>query len=62
MDFQQTREELESSKEVLLQIILQNKEDLGTKTIAEAIKEFVRNHEKYNSEKKKILEIISSVD
>jgi len=60
VDVIQTRFEFESSKEFLLQTILNNRENLDAKTISLAIKDFVRNHEKYDIEKKKILDLISS--
>jgi len=48
VDVIQTRFEFESSKEFLLQTILNNRENLDAKTISLAIKDFVRNHEKYD--------------
>ena len=61
MDVSQLKFEFESSKEVLLQTILNNRENLDAETIAMAIKDFVRNHEKYDCEKKRILDFISNV-
>ena len=51
--------EVESAKEVLLETILKNKENLDANMIARAIKDFVRNHEEYNLEKKETLDLIS---
>ena len=59
VDIIHTRFELESSKENLLQTILENRDDLNTDTIVKAIKEFVKNHDKYYFEKKRRLEVIS---
>ncbi len=59
MDVYQRRIQVESSKEVLLETILKNKENLDTNMIAKAIKDFVKNHEKYNMEKKECLDRIS---
>jgi hypothetical protein len=57
----QTKLEVETSKEILLQTILKNKENLDTNLIAIAIKDYVKNHEKYDMEKKRLLEFISNV-
>jgi len=57
----QTKLEVETSKEILLQTILKNKENLDTNLIAIAIKEYVKNHEKYDVEKKRLLDFISDV-
>jgi hypothetical protein len=57
----QTKLEVETSKEILLQTILKNKENLDTNLIAIAIKDYVKNHEKYDIEKKRLLEFISNV-
>ena len=62
VDVNQTRFQFESSKEILLQTILNNRENLDAQTIAVAIKDFVKNHEKYDSEKKRILDFISNVN
>ena len=51
--------EVESAKEVLLETILKNKENLDTNTIVKAIKDFVKNHEEYDLEKKETLDLIS---
>ena len=59
MDIYQRKIEVESAKEVLLETILKNKENLDTNMISKAIKDFVRNHEEYNLEKKEILDLIS---
>ncbi|WP_299292000.1 hypothetical protein [Nitrosopumilus sp.] len=59
MDISHTRFQLESSKENLFQTILENKENLDTETIAKAIKEFVKNYNKYDNEKKNLLDVIS---
>jgi len=55
----QIKFEVESSKEILLQTILKNKENLDTNLIANAIKDFVKNHERYDYEKKRLLDFIS---
>jgi hypothetical protein len=57
----QTKLEVETSKEILLQTILKNKENLNTNLIAIAIKDYVKNHEKFDMEKKRLLEFISNV-
>ena len=59
MNVSQTKLEVETSKEILLQTILKNKENLDTNLIVIAIKEYVRNHEKYDVEKKRLLDFIS---
>ncbi len=59
VDISHTRFQLESSKENLFQTILENKENLDTETIAKAIKEFVKNYNKYDNEKKNLLDVIS---
>ena len=59
MDIYQRKIEVESAKEVLLDTILKNKENLDANMIAKAIKDFVRNHEEYNLEKKQTLDLIS---
>ena len=61
MNVSQTKLEVETSKEILLQTILKNKENLDTELIAIAIKDYVKNHEKYKMEKKRLLEFISNV-
>lgn len=61
MNVSQTKLEVETSKEILLQTILKNKENLDTNLIAIAIKDYVKNHEKYDMEKKRLLEFISNV-
>lgn len=61
MDIHQARFEFEFSRENLLETILKNREDWNFE-ISEAIKDFVRNHDKYNSEKKRILENISNLE
>ena len=61
MDIYQTKLEVESSKEILLQTILRNRENLDTSLIAEAIKDFVKNHERHNDEKKRLLDVISKI-
>lgn len=62
MDIYQRKIEMESSKEVLLETILKNKENLDTNTITLAIKDFVKNHEKYNIEKNQYLALISETE
>ena len=59
MDVYQRKIQVESAKEVLLETILKNKENLDANMIAKAIKDFVKNHEKYNMEKKECLDLIS---
>ena len=61
MDIYQTKLGVESSKEILLQTILRNRENLDTDLIVEAIKDFVKNHERYNDEKKRLLDVISKI-
>jgi hypothetical protein len=53
----QIKLEVETSKEVLLQTILKNKENLDTNLIA--IKDYVKNYNKYDIEKKRLLDHIS---
>jgi hypothetical protein len=57
VDAYQIKLEFESSKDILLDTILKNKENLDTNLIA--IKDFVKNHERYDFEKKRILDVIS---
>ena len=59
MDIYQRKMEVESAKEVLLETILKNKENLDTNTVVKAIKDFVKNHEEYDLEKKETLDLIS---
>ena len=59
MDVQQIKFDLENSKENLVDVILKNKGDIYASTVANAIKEYIRNHEKYKKEKNRILEFIS---
>lgn len=59
MNFSQTKLEVETSKEVLLQTILKNKENLDTNLIVIAIKDYVNNYNKYDLEKKELLDFIS---
>lgn len=59
VDISHTRFQLESSKENLFQTILENRDNLDTETIATAIKEFVKNYNKYDKEKKNLLDVIS---
>ncbi|MCV0431536.1 hypothetical protein [Nitrosopumilus sp.] len=61
MNISQKKLEFETSKEVLLETILKNKENLDTNLIAIAIKNYVKNHEKYSLEKKRLLDVISNV-
>ena len=61
MNISHKKLEVESSKEILLQTILKNKENLDTDLVANAIKDYVRNHEKYNLEKKRLLDFISNI-
>jgi len=60
VNISQKKLEVESSKEILLQTILENKENLDTDLIVIAIKDFVKNHEKYDREKKRLLDFISN--
>lgn len=62
MDIYQRKIEVESAKEVLLETILKNKENLDTNIISKAIKDYVKNHEEYNLEKKEILDLISKTE
>jgi len=55
----QTKLEVETSKEILLQTILKNKENLDTNLITIAIKDYVKNYNKYDIEKKILLDFIS---
>jgi hypothetical protein len=55
----QIKFEVETSKEILLQTILKNKENLDTNLIVIAIKDYVKNHNKYDIEKKRLLDFIS---
>jgi hypothetical protein len=59
VNFSQTKLEVETSKEVLLQTILKNKENLDTNLIVIAIKDYVNNYNKYDLEKKELLDFIS---
>ena len=59
MNVSQTKLEVETSKEILLQTILKNKENLDTNSIVIAIKEYVKNYNKHDVEKKRLLEFIS---
>ena len=59
MNVSQTKLEVETSKEILLQTILKNKENLDTNLIVIAIKEYVKNYNKYDIEKKRLLDFIS---
>ena len=59
MYFQQAKFEAESSRDNLIEIILRNRNDLDTVKISEAIKDFVKNHERYTIEKKRLLDRIS---
>ena len=52
MDINQTKLKVESSKGILLQTILKNRENLDTNLITYAIKDFVKNHEIYSEGKK----------
>ena len=47
MNVLQKKLQVETSKEILLQTILKNKENLDTNLIAVAIKNYVKNHENY---------------
>ena len=61
MDIYQTKLKVESSKEILLQTILKNRENLDTNLITYAIKDFDKNHEIYSNEKKRLLDVISEI-
>lgn len=54
--------EFESSKEILLDTILKNRENLDANMIVVAIKDFVKNYEKYDVERKRMLDIISKTN
>lgn len=56
MNVLQKKLEVETSKEILLQTILKNKENLDTNLISTAIKDYVKNHESYDLEKKRLLD------
>ena len=60
MNVLQKKLQVETSREILLQTILKNKENLDTNLIAIAIKDYVKNYESYNLEKKRLLEFISN--
>jgi len=51
VDVYQIKLEFESSKEILLDTILKNREDLDTNLITVEIKDFVKNYEKYDVER-----------
>ena len=59
MNVSQIKLEVETSKEILLQTILKNKENLDTNLIIIAIKDYVKNCNKYDIEKKRLLDFIS---
>ena len=59
MYFQQAKFEAESSRDNLIETILRNRNDLKTVKISEAVKDFVKNHERYTIEKKRMLDRIS---
>ena len=59
MNVSQTKLEVETSKEILLQTILKNKENLDTNLIVIAIKDYVKKYNKYDVEKKRRLDFIS---
>ena len=59
MDVYHKKLEFESSKEILLDTILKNRENLDTNMIAIAIKDFVKNYEKYDVERERLLDVIS---
>ncbi len=59
MDVYQIKLEFESSKEILLDTILKNRENLDTNMIAVAIKDFVKNYEKYDVERERLLDVTS---
>ena len=59
MDVFQRKFEVETSREILLQTILKNKENLDTDLISTAIKDYIKNYDRYDNEKKKLLEFIS---
>ena len=62
MNIYQRKIEVETYKEILIDTILKNKENLDTYMIVKAIKDFVKNHEKYNREKKECLALISKTE
>jgi len=61
VDIYQTKLGVESAKEILLQTILKNRENLDTNLIVDAIKDFVKNHERHKNEKKRLLDVISDI-
>jgi CRISPR/Cas system-associated exonuclease Cas4 (RecB family) len=61
VDINQTKLKVESSKEILLQTILKNRENLDTNLITYANKDFVKNYEIYSEKKKRLLDIISEI-
>jgi hypothetical protein len=62
MNIYQRKIEVETYKEILIDTILKNKENLDTYMIVKAIKDFVKNHEKYDREKKECLALISKTE
>jgi len=58
----QRKIEVESAKEVLLETILKNKENLDTNMIAKVIKDYVKNYEEYNLEKRETSDLISGIE
>jgi len=62
VDIYQRKIEVESAKEVLLETILKNKENLDTNMIAKVIKDYVKNYEEYNLEKRETLDLISGIE
>ena len=62
MNIYQRKIEVETYKEILIDTILKNKENPDTYMVAKAIKDFVKNHEKYNREKKECLVLISKTE
>ena len=61
MNVSQTKLEVETSKEILLQTILKNKENLDTNLIIIAIKDYVKTMKNRTWREKRLLEFISNV-
>jgi hypothetical protein len=59
VDVYQIKLEFESSKEILLDTILKNRENLDMNLITVKIKDFLKNYEKYDVERERLLDVIS---
>lgn len=60
MDIHYVRIEFEFSKENMIKTIIKNREKLDTTKVAETIKEFEKNYDRYDFEKKRVLDILSN--